>query len=305
MMLLLACVATDGPTDSADDTAPVAPIALTDESNYAYTLDIAIRGAPFIPTNEGLIDWSTLDRDLQGFTVDPTADITEITIVWLRDLTSADVEAAIVSGTLVQSSVGLVARGEPEAGATSLRFDAFDVYGTAFDPEQYFLEPGGTWLLRVATTTNASAMLLFLLPGEGAQDVYVGNDSAVLDFTADLATLAPITPGAATDVSWGSLTTDGRGAPIDPLLLQELWIARYDLPPADLAARFFELESLAAETWSLNVYGEDHAALTDALDADGAAFPGFGDSAGTWLLSLRCVLCATPAPSFLTVVGAE
>lgn len=308
MMFLLAC-ATDHALDASrtGDTATIPPMhpgVLTDASNYAYTLDITIREILFTPSEDGRLDWAALTRDLQGFPVDPTTDVSVLDLVWFRDLTHVEVQESIVTGSLVQASVGLLGRGQPAPGETTMPFNALDVYGTPFLPTQYFPEPGGSWLLRITTQTNDSAMLAFLVPTVGDRNVYVHNDSATLDFDADLRQLAPVRLGGATKVTWDELTRDGRGAPIDPLLLQELSLARYDgRTVEELEARFFELEALADATYTLNVYGDRAADLADAVDASGAAFPGFADHAGsTWVLALRCLLCSTPAPSFLTLI---
>ncbi len=306
MMFLLACGTVDTDLDVKDDTAVEAPpgaAALTDATNYDYSLDIMIQEIMFTPSAEGVIDWTALTRDLQGFPVDPAVDVTVLDLVWFRDLTHAQVEEAIVTGSLVQASVGLLGRGQPAPGTTTMPFGALDVYGTPFLPTQYFPEPGGSWLLRVTTATNESAMLAFLVPTEGERTVYVHNESARLDFAADLRSLAPVRLDGITKVGWKSLTQDGRGAPIDPLLLQELSLARYDnRTPEELEVRFFELESLADATYTLNVYGDDVADLADTVDSSGAAFPGFGDTESTWILALRCILCSTPAPSYLTLI---
>lgn len=80
-------------------------------------------------------------------------------------------------------------------------------------------------------------------------------------------------------------------------------MTRYDAQtPAQLEDRFFELQSLADASYTLNVYGEEDADLADAVDASGAPFPGFGDTESTWVLALRCLLCTTLAPSYLGVV---
>ncbi|MDP2305859.1 MAG: hypothetical protein Q8P18_07505 [Pseudomonadota bacterium] len=290
-------------SDKGGETAAPTEAALTDASNYRYTLDVVIHELVFTPSETGRIDWTALTRDLQGFPIDPTTDVSVLDLVWFRDLNHEQVQEAVVTGSLVQASVGLLGRGLPSPGDTSIPFTSLDVYGTPFMPNQYFPELGGSWLLRVTTPTNDSAMLAFLVPTEGGPDVYVNNDSAILDFAADLRALTPVALGGITEVSWEGLTLDGRGTRIDPLLLQELSLARYDgLTAEDLEARFFELESLAAATYTLNVYGETSADLADTVDSAGAPFPGFGDSTSTWVLALRCLLCTTPAPSYLTLI---
>jgi hypothetical protein len=303
MLLLLAC-ASGSPFDSASpasDPVPDGVVAMTDTNNYSYTLAMDIGATELTAADNDTLEWGALTTDMQGFAVDPAADVDVIDLVWFRDLTQAEVTDAIVTGSLVQSSVGLLARGYPEPGETDSLLSRFDVYGTPFLPSQYLTEPGGTWLLRVHTRTNPSAMLHFLVPGIGGRTVHIDDTSAALDFTADLSTLTPVTLGDEPRVSWDALTRDGRGAPIDPLELQELTIGRYDVGVAELEGRFFELESLAAERWTVNVYGEESVDLRDAVSDAGAAFTGV-DDVSTWVLALRCIVCTTPSPGYLTLL---
>ncbi len=305
ILLLLACAGGPDTAAPGDDSAAPAdgPVSLTDASNYTYTIALDIGETEVAPTDELVVDWNAWSVDLRGFPVDPARDVRGIDLVWLRDLTPAEVETALVEGAITQSSVGLYATALPDPGATSWPLNRFDLYGTDFRPAEYMTQEGGSWLVRFSTETNAEAMVHFLVPGAGEPIAWIDNDSADLDFVPDLASLAPVTPGADLEVEWTGLTRDGRGGALDPLSIQELWIARYDgLDVATLQSRFFELETLAAATWTLNVYGEDGATLTDAVDATGGAFPGLSPDA-TWILALRCTICAAPAPVYLTVLA--
>lgn len=302
LLLALAC-AGDGPDDSvpADDTAPAGPVALTDASNYSYTSALDIGSVPIGVGAESAVDWSGLTVDMRGFPVDPSADVNNVGLVWFRNRTETEIAEALVSGEITQASVGLFATLPTGAGETSLLLSSLDLYGVPFDPEAYMVVEGGSWLLRISTHQNEDAMLLFVDPPEGESTVYVGDDSATLDFRPDLASLAPVRLTDRT-VEWTGLTRDGRGAALDPLALQELWIARYDgYDVATLQERFFEIETLPTNTWTANVYGETSVDLGTALDAGGGAFSGVTDDA-TWLLALRCIVCTSPAPVYLTVV---
>ena len=58
-----------------------------------------------------------------------------------------------------------------------------------------------------------------------------------------------------------------------------------------------DLETLAAETWELDVSGRDTVRLDELVGA--TPFPGItGDD--TWLLALLCGTCENPSPRFLT-----
>lgn len=66
-MLLLACTGAPGVDTALDEDAGVP--ALTDASNYSYSLAIDIRAIVFTPSEDGMLDWGNLTRDLQGFPV--------------------------------------------------------------------------------------------------------------------------------------------------------------------------------------------------------------------------------------------
>jgi len=308
LALLLACTGAPGDSGTGDggtDTAADAggPVALTDASNYRYTIDLQIGEAPIAISDVATIDWSGFTEDLQGFEVDPGNDITTVSLVWFRDLTPEEVEEAVISGGITQSSVGLYATRMPEPGRTGIALAQLDLYGTPFKAEEYMIVEGGAWLVRLATARNPEAMAFFVTPtADGPGVVSIGNDSSVLAFDPDLAALSPVKLNADMTVDWTALTRDGRGAALDPLTLQELWIARYDgYDRAALEERFFELELLPTDTWRASAYGEDGLALGDAVNEAGEAFTGATPDA-TWLMALRCLLCASPAPVYLTAL---
>lgn len=301
--LVLACAG--APDDSAvpdpGDTAPAGPVALTDASNYAYTAALSIGTSPILAAADATLDWSGLTTDLRGFPMNPATDVVGVDVVWLRDLSEDEAEAALVAGEITQASVGLFATVQPFPGSTGVDLGELDLYGSPFDPARYMTVEGGSWIARIATMQNSDAMVRFLDPPSGDATVALDDTSATLDFEADLGTLAPVALDG-TVVDWSGLTRDSRGAAIDPLDLQELWIARYDaFDVATLQERFFQLETLANATYTVNVYGESSVDLTTARDASGAAFSGV-DADATWLLALRCLVCTQPAPVYLTVL---
>lgn len=278
---------------------------LADEGNYGYTSAVDIGTTEVTAGQDFAIDWSALTTDLLGHTLDPAADIDQVMLVALTDLTSAEVEVAIVEESLDQPDILVAVLLTPEAGQTSAMSSDLAILGNAFDPAEYLLEnPDITWLL-VAYTDGEARMTHFVSPvAAGADQVALSPSSADLSFDADLHSLtaASVPAGEAVTIDWAGLTTHAGGRELDVADLDRLLIARYDdLGLDELEAQFVDVELLADATWTADAYGVTTLALSAAQDDAGAAFNGF--SAGsTWLLALECTECTSPAPPFLTVL---
>jgi hypothetical protein len=310
VLLLTACAPLEKPNDddtAGPDTGSVddGSVALTDAQNYTYEIDLDIQEAPLAASADAVVDWSTLDRDIWGQPVIPGNDVRSIDLLWLRDLDEAGVEEAIVTGSFNQASIGLLAQLQPSPGQTSAALADLQAFGGPFNANANFIAGEGTWLLRVETFRSETAMAQFVVPADAPDRVDLRADSATLHFTPSLEGVTPIALGADSTLAWDGLTRDGRGAPIDPLQLQMLVLARYqgDIL-TDLARQFFSLEDVADEVWTAEVYGHDRIDVASALDAAGEPFPG-PDDLHPLLLSLRCADCAAPTPSFLGLVVPE
>ena len=79
-------------------------------------------------------------------------------------------------------------------------------------------------------------------------------------------------------------------------------MARYDEDLATLESNFFDLKTMASESWSMSVAGETSASLAD-LEGD-SAFEGI-DGDHTWLLVLWCSVCENPVPKAMVVLGLD
>lgn len=298
-------------TGDPADTGVSGPVALGDANNYRYvgTLD-----APTVPTASGadlLLDWSALASDLQCHAVDPVGDIDNVALLAFPRLTEAEVEAGLADDALEQAELGGYVSLEP-GDRTSVQLSELGFFGTDVDIETLVAEGSGTWLLLLTTGADVGVgarALAFLQPSaaEAATEVRLGDACGILDFDADLSSLAPVRVPAAGPwvVEWSGLATDGHGQPVDARRIDRAMLARYDaLGVADLEARFLDLEALADGLWTVTLDGGSAADLADLADADGAPFPGFDAGAdATWILALRCSLCANPAPVFLTVIA--
>lgn len=320
LISLLACGSpaddTGTPKDSGEETgesgetgetaAPTGDMVLTDANNYAYS---GLLDAPSVTTAELTdihFDWSRLTLDLQCHEVDPVKDIDNIALLAFPYLSEEEVEAGLSAGDLQQVDLGgyvsLEVGDRTDANLTELTF-----FGTDVDIEKLYAEGSATWLLLLTTgdTVGVGARtLLFLEPraDEDNTEAAFEDDCDILDFTADLTSLTPVRVGPAPwSVAWGGLTTDGQGGSIELGNIDQLTLGVYPgQTPEDLAAAFLDLDRIAAGLWTWDVGGSTSLDLATPT-ADGTTFPGF-DQDGTWILALRCTLCANPAPLFLTVI---
>lgn len=294
--------------DTADDDV-ASTLTLSDSQNYSFEGTLDIQPYDLADGSDPLFDWSGLETDLQGHALDPVADVDQVTIVVFRYLSEGEVEEKLSSNTLEQVDVGLFASVDP-GGATSARLSDLTLMGNDIDVEQYFVEGYGTWLVSLATGSTpgvGTRMAAFArpVPSEVETTLTFAEDSTVLDFTVDLASLSPLAAPAGVaelTVDWSGVDTDGLGNPFQADSVDRVMVGLYaSLTPADLETQFLDLEIVADSLWRLDVSGGTEAALGQATGD--TPFPGF-DSAGIWVLALQCTSCANPAPPFLTLVEA-
>lgn len=317
---LLACVSPEesaAPGESGADTAVDSGdpsdsgggdlLALTDANNYRYT---GILDGPTIRTAELTdlhIDWSALSLDLQCHGLDPVADIDNLALLPFPYLSEVEVEAGLSAGDLQQADLGGYVSIEVE-DRTDVYLSELTFFGTDADIETLYAEGSATWLLVLSTGTTigvGTRSLLFLEPhaDEAATEVIIGDACGILDFDADLGSLTPVpVPRVGPwNVGWGGLTVDGQGGALERGNIDRLMVGVYPgMTPADLAASFLDLDRIAEGLWTWDVGGSASLDLGTA-PMEGGAFPGF-DQEGTWILALRCTMCANPAPLFLTVL---
>jgi hypothetical protein len=302
-LLFAACSGTSG--DDFDGS-----FVLSDANNYSYTSHLGIgaqvveRGADFT------IDWSGLTTDLLGHPVDPAADVGEVYLLSFPALSQTEVEDLLATEQLTMSDLLVIAFKTGVTGQTSLMASDLVIPPAApFQPETYFTDTDATWLVRATDGATTNRMLSFAVPTEGSEShaITLDDGATTLDFAADLHGLDAFSIGEqdAYTVDWSGLTRHADGNSVELLDLDQLMLARYDgLSISELEEQFLDLDLIADALYTADVYGDRTADLSAAVDADGAAFSGFG--AGTlWVLALRCTTCANPAPPFLTLVEVE
>lgn len=305
--------ATETTDTSPPETVPADPsgaIPLGDDNNYRFEGYLDGPTFPVAELADVRLDWSGVTEDFQCHGLDPTTEIDNVALLIFPYLTEEEVEAGLSADDIQQTELGAYVTMEPEDGVTSAALSEFTFFGTEANIQTELDADSGTWLLLLTTGTTVGVgarMIAFLDPDPGSSEtsVSVGGGCSVLDYTADLERLDPT--GVLAEgpwlVDWSALTEDGRGGEIDLGDIDGVMIGRYDGWTLEtLATDFLDLESNATQLWTQEVSGAPEADLSQLTDAEGAAFTGFSDIDGVWILALRCSTCANPAPPFLTVL---
>ncbi len=312
--LLLACTGAGGGggSDDPDDTGSVAVdeavvpgvILLSDDDNYAYSGALQAPSFPIAELSDPVIDFSGLTEDLQCHDLDPVGDIDNAELIVFQHLSEDEVALGLEEDSLLQSDVGIYLSQQP-GDATSVKLSDFTLFGTDADIETFFTETSGTWLVVLTTGEEiglGARMLLFLDPlaGETSETAVVDDGCSVLDFSADLTSLDPVTvvPSGPWELDWGELTTTGQGQDFVYSDADGVMVGFYEgLSPADLEGQFLDLELVATELWTMDIPAGTSASLSGL-----EGFTGFTRTDGTWIFALRCSTCPNPAPLFLTVL---
>lgn len=284
-----------------DDASPPRQATLTDEHNFSYQAWMQADEQPLAEYHDSTIDWSGLTEDVHGRPVDPVADVDDATLLLFPDMSPDEVCAGLVEDRLQQSDVGLYMVCTPDD--TSCRLDEFGLLGSYPGIAQYFEEDRGSWLVMLAADDEAGGIAyLFLRPDASSPEIEatIADDSSSIELDVDLGAGSPV-PVAAdgdTELDWSGLTRDGLGNDLAVYKLDELLLGRYDEDLTAIEDRFYDLEAMAGDQWTLEVPETDSARLTDLATADGEPFAGF-TADGRWLIALRCSTCTNPMPRFV------
>lgn len=315
---LTGCLGTEPDSGTNDEAPEVEPanadgsILLGDENNYSFS---GLIDAPTVSLQAGGdvgVDWSGLTDDIQCHPLDPVADIDNVALVWFRYLDEATVEEGISNNNLNQSEMSLYLSHEPGDNASFTLSQLLAFGATDPDVEQYFIPDSGAWMLLLTTGTTIAVgarMLAFLDPVANSASTMgsISDGCSVLDYSVELETLNPL--GVLTDgpwlLDWSALTTTGQANAFVTTQVSEVMVARYEsLDLVDLEADFLDIELNATDRYTVAHSSGTSADLSLLTHAnDGSAFPGFA-AEGTWIVALRCGLCASPAPLALSVLVA-
>jgi hypothetical protein len=312
VVVALALLAGCGSSSPQDDAR--GNLRLRDENNYRTTARLSI---PTVETAAGTdldICWTDVVTDLQCHPVSTQSDLDNVSLLRISHLSPEVVADKLASGQLTQSQVAGYLDYHTDHSATCTKLSQLSFFGTLIDvPHEYVESTDFTYLLLFSKGTTpglGARAMTFIKPTSTSTNTQVAAPPGcgMLHFTADLASLAPLSvaPAPPWVLDWRDITRDGPGNPVPFEKIDGVTIGFYaGMTVADLQTRIFDIEIIATTLWDLPLTAGRTADLTLATDrASGAPFAGFDRSdAGIWMLALTCSRCQTPAPVVLTILA--
>ena len=296
-------------------------IVAKDAYNYSFSSSLEIETVPVKSLSDIHFDWSGITSDMLGHDFDPNTSVDMMELMLWR-YSKDELLVHINDDSLDTNYLNALGVIYTDQSMTDGNFlDLLSPSGsdvpdeellgyvdtTEYPPEEY------TYFIMVAegaTFGQGTKMITFFEPGpdETNTEVVMSNGSTVLNYEAELTSLQRIgvPPGDANIVlDWQDndiLLENAMGGAWIPTKITDVLVAHYeDKTPAELEARFLDLEIMADEMWSVFLSAGQSVNLSRLEDADGNAFTGIDDN-GTWIVALKCGSCANPAPWFLSIL---
>lgn len=301
---------------SSLSTQPDGSVLLLAHTDHNFNLDVEwdVSHLVVAPNSDLFFDWSMLDRDFLGHSVDPLADIDAVSlIVW--ELTLDELVQKLMAEELSARYAAAAIAVYTENQMTTASFDDFQVAGGGelpreelmyrFDPELF---PPDQYTYTVMAQTGGvlgqgvKAVQVFHLDANSSNtSVHIDESSAQVTARADLTSLLPTSVPTAVpniEIDWSQMETTAKGGSWRVRSIDQVSVVRVPLSPEELEPRFVELEQLADYRADGDVVTGESFNLADLVDTDGLPFQGISN-AGTWYLVLRCSRCS-PAPWYVT-----
>ncbi len=282
-------------------------IELADDQNYTFSSTISAEVQVIKAYEDASVDWSGLNPDLMGKTMDPSTEVDELAVVRFNNLSVDEVLTAINADSLKQADVSGYVEYFPPDGETDADLSAFAFLGTPIVPADE-IYPGATYMLNAATEDVVGyRMLAFFLAEEDEENttIILATGSADLDYTVDLSSMSQLlldNKRGNVTVDWTALESNGSGLDFKVSDIDQMMLARYDESLDGLEDEFLLIQDIAAEMYTGPIEGVGEYNFLDLVDDDGNSFSGF-DSDGTWIMALLCGDCINPAPPFLGVIS--
>ena len=308
MVPLAACSSSKSPAGGGT----AGNIMLYDENNYSSQSTLTLNSISTKAATDQDICWTGLTQDLQCHSVDPLADIDNLSLVRFQK-THEEVQVYLLSGEFDSKKVDRYNMHHTDHLSTCAKLSEFSsidnkAINIAQDLAASTSDINYSYVLMGATTTQpgvGSASMVFVNPLDSADvaplDIPIG--CKLLKVDADLHSLTKVTAPTQGPwvVDWSHVTKDfsaygdyfdltigyskGRGV-------------------ADLEKNFFDIETSATHLWHVrNIPSGNHSAkLSLAMDDDGNPFTGFEPQDGVWAIALQCPTCQNPMPVVLTIV---
>ncbi len=315
---VLGCGGNGSGSGDGQPTMCTESVVAAEKNDYSFTSSISFNPVNVAQMSNLRFDWSGLTRDFEHHELSPTQDL-RMAIVMFWDLPLAKFEselnadALFTSDLIVSPPLSLLL----PAGGTSAALYDFTINTTPVTPDMinpYFdatLYPpsSASFLVGVQSGTvlgrDLRMMQAFNLdPTATSSVVPITNDSMSLSYTADLHDLTPTTVPAGTPrmtLDWSQMNTNGLGREFDHGYVTDAIVGHYAETPAELEAKFLDLDQIALATYRAPIKSGFVLDFTTLKDDSGAAFPGI-DSNGTWLVGLLCGNCRNPAPWYMTIL---
>jgi hypothetical protein len=294
------------PTGETGDTGTevISELVVGDDNVYSVTADYSIATGTLRAAWDPLVSWPDLTVDAWGDPLDPVA----VPVLALLEIVETPDR---IGERLAADDLGadLVAEWRADVSGTSFaNLSELTAVTGPFDPVSYLVEDAAkTWLLVLAEEdgTRLVPRTFFALAVDDGGDTspeFVDRDTTV-NWTAllDGSPVAASAGVASVTVDWDGLAMDALGKAYDERLGDELFVGRYAQPASALGTSMLTLEQEAEVWYTMDVVQDTDARLELARDAAGGTFPGF-DSAGTWLVGVRCNTCLTRLPLWVAVV---
>ena len=308
--------------DESPDEQPAASCSaavLADEkSNYAFSSTIEFEPITVADVSNLAFDWSGLTQDFQGRELSPATDL-DLAIVMFWDMPLDQFEAELNADALfTQDLIVSPPLSLPlSPGMTSAHLYDFTINTTPVTPDMinpYFdatayPPSSASFLVGVQSGTSIGRDLRMLRAfnldaNSSVTAVPITGDSMQLSYTANLHDLTPTrVPAGTSDLTldWGEMTVNGLGREFLPSQLTEAFVSHYAETPAELEAKFLDLDGIALASYRAAIPSGFVLDFSTLKDSNGASFPGI-TSDGTWLVGLLCGNCRNPAPHYLTIL---
>lgn len=318
LCVLLSCIpiwaGCDGAESAAADTegtdkGPSSYILFQDANNYTFESTLYIPSVETAASADIEFCWDGLTRDFQCHEMDPAADIGNIGLVRVRNMTEQEIADALSRGDLPQSAADGYLDFKTDGDKTCANLANFSFGGSEVNiEEEYSVSDDRKYLIVVTSGTRpgvGARMMTFIHPSETSdvQSVSITADCDVLDFKADLTSLMPVKVPMRLplEVDWSDINRNGQGGTVSFGGIDSVKLGFYEgMTPALLEAEVLDLFLIADKMWELELNGGYSADLAQAVDEDGNAFAGF-EGEGTWVFTLTCSTCQNPAPQFVTI----
>ena len=303
-------------------------ITANEANNYSFSSTLTFPPVKVAPKSDLQFEWGAVTADFLGRAVDPKQDLNTM-LVFLWDLNLDELQTKLNADTLASRDLTIVPPLEytTDGNITSARMLEFTFNGTPIGPDEmvtpehllsYFdpsaYDPGThTYTLMAATGDilgqGTRMIQSFLVDANSTNTtVTMTQDSTLLEFHADLTSLAPTTIPAGqpnVNVDWSMMTTNALGGDFTGMSATKItaaFIGHYSETPSELSGdKFLDLELIAAPLFRASVETGTSTDLSTFKAGDGTSFAGIDDD-GTWLLGLQCGECRNPAPWYITVL---